>query len=678
MHWYTEAAAQLPAAVTQAMCRPGTQAGGYTIQEVLYVSGSELYYRAAGADGEVLLSEMLPLRWCYAAEGSFVPYHAQSELQWNAARAAAAARLDILRSLSEEAALPEISDVFEEKGTLWYTMPLQAAASLRSVMDSGTLSPEEALELLLPVLDTLAGLHGQGITHGALTAGAIRLTENGCILRDWLGCTEGSTADVCAVSQLLYEMMTGETVYRDKAAAKLPAGIRNALYNGIHDPEMHIDTLWEQLHTARHVRRVQQVGKAAALLPWLAVLFCVVCLAVPVLYRTHCENRPTEEKKRLPDVAYALSEGEMQLPELLDLPQEEAAALLEEMGLEMILASRADNPTVPENAVATQQPAAGSIVRAGDTVMLGISDGWTNYVPDVCDLLLADAQKKLEDLGFVVEYEEVSSIGDAPGTVIAQDVDPETLLERDSTIRLTVSLGREDLDINKLEKVGNYVGMQFEEAKAQLSEIFLYALQIETVYDPEVPAGVIIEQDIAEGESVPQGTTIQMKVSLGVQMTRVPSVKLMGAGTAKSVLEAAGLKCVLCYVSNGDYVMDCVLSQNVAANSLVAVGTEVWLTVSIGTASQVISTGGWSGAPLPTVEETLDTSGPGEETLPPEEVPPITDPAEPDVPTVPDEPTTPYIPPATDPPPLTDPPAPPDLPDVPDVPDLEPPPMPVQ
>ncbi|MBQ9695933.1 MAG: PASTA domain-containing protein, partial [Oscillospiraceae bacterium] len=153
-----------------------------------------------------------------------------------------------------------------------------------------------------------------------------------------------------------------------------------------------------------------------------------------------------------------------------------------------------------------------------------------------------------------------------------------------------------------------------EKAKALLAEHCLYAMQIETVYDAETPAGVVLSQDVRKGEKVPQGTVINMRVSKGVETTRVPGVVLMGANDARNTLQAAGLKCNICYVSNGDYVMDCIMSQSIAEGELAAVGTEVWLTASIGSASYVISTGGWSGNPLPTVNPDDYTTEPVEET----------------------------------------------------------------
>jgi len=114
-----------------------------------------------------------------------------------------------------------------------------------------------------------------------------------------------------------------------------------------------------------------------------------------------------------------------------------------------------------------------------------------------------------------------------------------------------------------------------------------------------------------------------------VETVRVPQVAMMNVNSAKSTLEEAGLKAVIIYAADGGYAADTVISQGTAYNTVVPVGSEVWLTVSTGRGNSVISTGGWSGAPLPTMEpsetapsETQITEiPPTEETIPTESDP---------------------------------------------------------
>lgn len=706
MMWNCETPETFPAAVQRAALPGGTAVlERYVIREAVYVSGMELYYRAEDlASGEeVTLCELLPMQWCMQdANGWFVPYQESTEMQWNTFRASALSRLERMLSLQENASPSALLDVFEDRGTVWYTVHFRRTEPLQRLLSEKLLSPKKAVSLMAPVLDTLAGLHSEGICHGAITPSAIRLINEEAELRDWNSAVDPAEpyTDVQAVSRLLYQMMTGETEYRRLTAASLPAAVRNALYNGMYDPSMTITRLWQELHAKKAAKRIRiQTAKPTGdtLLghifnPVFTVIFCAVCLLVPLLlWRLHAGNARQEavpaDVAKFPDVSYALSADANVMPELLGMAQEDAIKQIEALGMQVILARREPNPVIPENCVVTQTPDAGMLVEPGKTVMLSVSSGWSNYVPDVTNMVKEDAQKKLEDLGFAVEIEEIVSPGDAPGTVISQSIEPETKLERDKTVTLKVSLGRKDLDKNKMEEVDDYVGMDFAKAKTLLSDLCLYAMQTEMVYDASTPAGTILSQDVPEGSKVPQGTIINMKVSRGVETTRVPSVVLMSAANAKATLEAAGLVCVMCYVSNNEYAMDVVLSQNTREGTLVAAGSQVWLNVSIGSGSSVSSSGGWSGTPLP--NPVVEDSQPDEssEEQPPEvsqDEPPDSTPDSTPEPVVstPDEPQTPA---PTAPPVIPaessyDDPAPPPMPgngnDTPQEPELEPPPMP--
>ncbi|MBR3629312.1 MAG: PASTA domain-containing protein, partial [Oscillospiraceae bacterium] len=544
-----------------------------------------------------------------------------------------------------------------------------------------------------PVLDTLAGLHSDGIIHGAVTDTAIRLDGEESELRDWNSADEPTDAfsDVQAVSRLLYRMMTGETEYRSLAAASIPAPIRNALYNGMNDRSMTIARLWQELHAKKAAKRVRVAvarQKDDSLLgrifnPVVTVAFCLICLAVPlILWRVSAGQA---KQKAVPaavakfqDVAYALSEEQAVMPELTGMPQEEAIRKIEGLGLQVILARREANPVIPENCVVTQKPDAGMLIQKGMVVTLSVSSGWANYVPDVVNQKSEDAQQRLEELGFVVDIEEIVSPGDAPGTVISQSIEPETKLERDKHVKLKVSLGRTDLDKSQMEEVEDYVGMDFSKAKESLAALHLYAMQTEIVYDAATPAGTILEQDVPPGQKIPQGTIINMKVSRGMETTRVPSVVLMSAANAKSTLESAGLICVICYVSNNEYAMDVVLSQNTAEGMLVATGSQVWLNVSIGSGSSVQSTGGWSGNPLPSVgdeeqEEEQEEQQENEQEEQQQEAQPDPEPESQQEAPVIFQPTE--APPPPQDPPSVEPEVPP-APDLPQTPELEPPPMP--
>ncbi|MBR0485969.1 MAG: PASTA domain-containing protein [Oscillospiraceae bacterium] len=363
---------------------------------------------------------------------------------------------------------------------------------------------------------------------------------------------------------------------------------------------------------------------------FIPVLFCMVCCAVPLgIWLKASGSEP------LHNVSYVPDEDAVLLPEVLYLPKEEAVSQLTALGLRVIEKEKIHHTVIPENQILTQSPPAGTVLKSGDTVMLTVSDGWSDYVPSLLDMPKEKASEKLISLGFSVEYQESSSETVAPGAVMAQSVPADTRLSLGSQVVLTISAGRENTDVTVYEQVGNYIGMDFEEAKAQLSELYLYALQADTVYDPDIPNGTIISQDIPAGSAVPQGTSIQMRISLGQVTVHVPDCSGKTVSEARKLLEDAGLVCMVVYTASGDYPLDAVISQDTPADLSVAKGSRVWLTASVGASSYVISTGGWSGNPLPSFNISSESET---ELLPDEELadlfdtaPEIIDPEEPEI-----------------------------------------------
>lgn len=604
-----------PPAVQNALPVQGTMVGEhYRVGKALRVSGTELTCEGTDirTDTSVLLHEFLPLRWCSHGDDDWQPYQQEDAAVYAAISEKILARLEQLKSLQEETALLSILDIVQENGTIWAVTEHTAAKTLAEELALRLFTPQEAIDLLVPVMDTLAGLHELSICHGNISPYSILLDGENTMLTGWCSAVDAeasANADVKEISALMYRMITGEQVYRQEIAAALPAGIRKALRMGMEQPDMTMDKFWKMIHAdkpSQRTKRMQRKAGSSSLgklfSPAFTIIFCILCCAVPIAFGVS-----SVIGSRLQDAAYELAEGDIRVPELLYLTQEEAVQTAEALGLHVIIASREDNPVIESNCIVTQKPNAGAILKTGDTMQLVISDGWSNYMPDVTNMLREDAVALLEELGFIVKCQEVFSIGDAPDTVISQSIKPETDLRRDSIVRLQVSLGRTDVDTSKFEVVGNYVGMPFESAKELLGELHLYAFQSEAVYDPEVPKGMIISQEVAEGMEVPQGTIISMVVSLGVETVRMPDVTLMNANAAKSLLEGMGLKPAFMYEANSKYATDCIISQKIKAGQLVPVGSEVFMTVSTGTQNTIVSTGGWSGNPLPTVDSTDTT-----------------------------------------------------------------------
>ncbi|MFD0481567.1 Stk1 family PASTA domain-containing Ser/Thr kinase [Kineococcus sp. GCM10028916] len=127
------------------------------------------------------------------------------------------------------------------------------------------------------------------------------------------------------------------------------------------------------------------------------------------------------------------------VPDVSGKTQEEARAALTAVGLSVGDVSTGDSPTVDKGEVISTDPAAQASVPKGSAVALTIASGKVT-VPDVTGKPLADAVKQLRDLGLSTNSTETTVTTDAdPGTVVTQDVSPDSSVDVRTLVNLTVA-----------------------------------------------------------------------------------------------------------------------------------------------------------------------------------------------------------------------------------------------
>lgn len=133
--------------------------------------------------------------------------------------------------------------------------------------------------------------------------------------------------------------------------------------------------------------------------------------------------------------------GSPEVPYLLGLPEIVARDSLARQGLEMDVVGTQVSTDVPEGQVVSQEPTAGVRVRKGTTVRVVLSSGAdTVVVPDVQGMDLAIARETIENLGLVVEVDEVPSLV-TPGVVLTMQPAAGTEVRIGDAVRLAVPAG---------------------------------------------------------------------------------------------------------------------------------------------------------------------------------------------------------------------------------------------
>ena len=250
---------------------------------------------------------------------------------------------------------------------------------------------------------------------------------------------------------------------------------------------------------------------------------------------------------------------------------------------------------VPENLILTREeyssdqmkgkvirtdPAYGEEIVEGKTVTIWVGLGReiiTARMPNVVGKLYEDALKELNAAGFMdVTPEEVES-NEPAGTVLEQSHEKYMSTDVTTPIILTVSKG-------PAQKVmPNVVGKLYADAEKQLRDMgFLdvYSTEVES----NVPAGTVLEQSVEDGTMIEITAPIELKVSKGPKLVKMPDLLDKPFAEAEKLLLDLGFTVVNRVDVENDAAPETVIGQSVEKDTEVPVTTVIELTVSRGPA----------------------------------------------------------------------------------------------
>lgn len=189
----------------------------------------------------------------------------------------------------------------------------------------------------------------------------------------------------------------------------------------------------------------------------------------------------------------------------------------------------------------------------------------------------AIALLKEEDLGYRIETDYHNTI--EKGYVISASVEEGTVVEKHTTIVLTVSDGAKEFDVPEV------VGKTKEEAKTILKDEFGLNPEFEYKADATAPLDTVIDTNPKAPQQVKYGDTITVYVSSGAESTDtiVPDLKGETKDGARAKLEMQNLKLGQVNEEYSDTVAaGLVTRQDVAADSKLPEGTTVNVWISKG------------------------------------------------------------------------------------------------
>lgn len=206
------------------------------------------------------------------------------------------------------------------------------------------------------------------------------------------------------------------------------------------------------------------------------------------------------------------------------------------------------------------------------------SDKATIPMVNVVGLYKTAAEEELKKAGFTAYTIETATDDKVEeGYVISQSVDEGTAIPADEKIVITISEGKEDVEVPDVR------GYSDDQATTLLTEAgFVVTHGYE--YDDTVEKNKVISQS-PEGKTMQKsGSTVKIIISNGKEVEEVEVPNLLGKSESKAanLLENAGLSGKVSHANSDEVKKGQVISQDVSAGSSVEKGSTVGYVISYG------------------------------------------------------------------------------------------------
>ena len=189
-----------------------------------------------------------------------------------------------------------------------------------------------------------------------------------------------------------------------------------------------------------------------------------------------------------------------------------------------------------------------------------------------------EAKEMVEALGLVLAVGETRESDEEDNTVLEQDVTQGTVVKVGSTVTVVLA-GAKDNTVKMIDVLGHTETA----AKAELEAAGFTNVTTEYEYNDDVSAGNVVSQSLPEGSTANPDIEITLVISQGKEPTEVPTVTGKDQETAESLLKEAGLSVTVTETYDDSVSEGIVISQSISGGKTVEQGTNVEITVSLGT-----------------------------------------------------------------------------------------------
>lgn len=203
------------------------------------------------------------------------------------------------------------------------------------------------------------------------------------------------------------------------------------------------------------------------------------------------------------------------MPDVRGLSEESAKEKLYSSGLSVTVAYGYGSAAV--GTVLSQDIPPNEDVRRGDIIEITVCTGEELFaVPDVCEMRSEDAVKTLSGQGFSIKTNEEYMEDVEKGVVAVQMPAADTMQKKNSVVLITVSKGKEPIDIPQTKGFSKEVALSTLEACG-------FEVEIQTEYSESIDKKAVLSQSPADGTAF-KGDTITVVVSNGPKPRDIPNL----------------------------------------------------------------------------------------------------------------------------------------------------------
>lgn len=209
--------------------------------------------------------------------------------------------------------------------------------------------------------------------------------------------------------------------------------------------------------------------------------------------------------------AYTRYDTALTVPDVIQLPYDQAARTLRQQDLEVEEVVQRFNPDLPRDVVIDQNPRANALVKPGRKIYLTVNSGQQKKVkvPSLKDLSLREAENRLIALGLRVAETVPDTIPHPhPNTITRQAPSAGDSLVAGGSVRLWYSTGLG----NEFASVPDVTGLTVEEAQQVLIEHRLRSVVIGGGEEEDPSAQTVRRQSREPGTRVPEGFEIRLYI----------------------------------------------------------------------------------------------------------------------------------------------------------------------